>query len=328
MKRRELIVRFAGAAAVSGWAKPGLAASEKRSAHIGFISGGDPTGAQNFISAFRDGLAESGFIEPRTLTIDPLYADYALDRIPAMLEELERRHVDIIVTHAAATLAVVKGRRSLPVVYEFSADPVTSGIAESLARPLFNATGITLMRSELNAKRLELLHEILPGIRRVAVVFNPLHPGHQLERNEIDADARSFGMDISYFPTPNLAELHQALEVIASDPPQALLALSDGFVIENRKVIIETSMRLHIPVVSGWAVMARSGALFSYGPRLTESYRRVAYFVQRILAGAKPADLPIEQPTILELVVNQSSATALGIPITTMLLARADEIVD
>jgi ABC-type uncharacterized transport system substrate-binding protein len=158
----------------------------------------------------RDGQSVQGYAEPSTLKIEQLFANYDLARIPALLQQLERQCVDVIVTHAAATYAVVKGRRTIPVVYEFSADPITLGIAKDLAHPLDNATGITLMSVEMNGKRLELLHEIAAQIRRVAVLAN--------------------------------------------------------------------AMSRQLPVVSGWAVMAESGALFTYGPRLVESYRRVAYY--------------------------------------------------
>jgi putative ABC transport system substrate-binding protein len=244
------------------------------------------------------------------------------------VSELERRRVEIIVTHAAATPIVVKGEHTIPVVYEFSADPVATGIAEDLAHPLFNATGITLMRAELNGKRLELLHEIAPELHRIAVIANPLHAGEESEQADLEAEAEQLGIHISFFATSNRAALDSALDAIGAEPPQALVALSEGFVVENRDTIINFAMSRRIPVVSGWAVMTKSGALFTYGPRLIESYRRTAYFVARILRGAKPAELPIEQPTVLDLVINLRTAKALGLAIPQSLLARADEVIE
>jgi putative ABC transport system substrate-binding protein len=297
MRRREFITLFGGAAAA--WP---LAARGAGPAHIGFISSLSPAAAADFVDALRGELAAHGYSEPGTLKIVLLFADYVLERIPALIEELEQRRVDVIVTHAAATMSVVKGHRTIPAVYEFSADPVALGIATDLAHPLFNATGVTLMMAELNSKRLEVLREIAPNIRRIAVIANPQHPGSEFERKDSEAKARQLGMEISFFPTPNREE--------------------------NRKHIIDFAMSRSVPVISGWAIMADSGALCTHGPRLVESYRRVAYFVDRILKGAKPDELPIEQPTVLEFVVNLNSAKALGITIPPVVLARADRVIE
>ena len=322
--RREVMLFLGGAIA----ALRTTAAEGTEPAHIGFISGGDERGATSFVAALRDGLAVDGYREPDTLNLDLLYADYELDRIPALVAEHERRHVKLIVTHAAATPIIVKGKRTVPVVYEFSADPVATGIATDLAHPLFNATGITLMKAELNGKRLEFLHEIAPEIHRVAVIANPLHAGEELERADLSAKAELLGIRIDFFATPNRAELDRALDAIKADPPQAIVAFSEGFVVENREPIINFAMSQRLPVVSGWAVMAKSGALLTYGPRLVESNRRSAYFAARILQGVKPEELPIEQPTVLEFVLNLRNAKTLGLDIPLTLLARADEIIE
>ncbi len=329
MKRRQILALLGGAAAMaSSSAMRTAAAQGARPAHIGFISGGDERGARDFVAALRDGLAAEGYREPDTLSLDLLYADYALERIPALVAELERRRVELIVTHAAATPIVVKGERTVPVVYEFSADPVATGIAADLAHPLFNATGITLMKAELNGKRLELLHEIAADVHRVAVIANPLHAGEERERADLEATAEQLGIHIAFFATPNRAELDRALVAIGADPPQAIVAFSEGFVVENRDTIINFAMSRRLPVVSGWAVMTKSGALFTYGPRLVESYRRAANFAGRILKGAKPAELPVEQPTRFELVINMKTAKALGLAVPPSLLLRADEVIE
>lgn len=234
----------------------------------------------------------------------------------------------MIVTHASATPIVVKGVRTMPVVYEFSADPALTGIAADLAHPLLNSTGVTLLRAELNGKRLEILHEIQPKIRRVAVIANPLHAGEILERADLETKARQLGIELTFFSTPNKDALARALIAIAADLPQAIVAFSDAFVVENRRRIIEFVTDHGIPVISGWAIMAHSGALVTYGPRLVDAYSRTAYFVDRILRGAKPTDLPIEQPTVLELVVNVKAAKAVGLDVPPALLARADEVIE
>ena len=321
--RRHLLALAGGAAVALR-----TAVADAKAAHIGFISGGDEQGAAPFLAALRDGLAAEGYREPDTLQLDPLYADYSLDRVPALVGELERRGVAIIVTHAAATPIVVTEQHTVPVVYEFSADPVATGIATDLAHPLLNATGVSLMRAELNGKRLDFLHEIVPDLRRVAVIANPLHPGEERERSELAGPAEGLGIHTSFFPTPNVAELHRALDAIGANPPQALLAFSDGFIVENRGIILDFAMSRRVPVASGWAVMAESGALLTYGPRLVESYRRSSYFVARILNGAKAEELPIEQPTVIELVINLQSAKKLDLNIPPALLARADQVIE
>jgi putative tryptophan/tyrosine transport system substrate-binding protein len=324
MRRRDLLPVLGGtmialrASAVEG-AEP---------VRVGFVSGGDEKGAADFVAALRDGLADEGYREPGTLSLERQYANYSLERIPELVAELERRRVALIVTHAAATPIVVKGYRTIPVVYEFSADPVATGIAEDLAHPLFNATGITLMKAELNSKRLEFLHEIAPEIHRVAVITNPLHAGEERERADLGAQAEQLGIRLAFFSTPNRAELDRALDAIKTDRPQAVIAFSEGFVVENRYTIINFAMTQRLPVISGWAVMAKSGALLTYGPRLVESYRRTAYFVGRILKGTKPAELPIEQPTKFEFVINLKTAKALGLTIPPLVLARADEVIE
>jgi putative ABC transport system substrate-binding protein len=189
-------------------------------------------------------------------------------------------------------------------------------------------TGVTLMAVEFNGKRLELLQEIVPELRRVAIVGNPEHPGSHLERAFSEETARRLGLTIEYLPTRTHDELTSVLSAISAHPPQAISLLADGFAIQNRQIIIDFAMRHRAPVISGWPIFARSGAVCTYGPRLTESYRRLAYYIDRILKGAKPADLPIERPTKFEFVINLKTAKALGLTIPQSLLVRADEVIE
>ena len=319
MRRRDLVATLGVAVAVPRFA---LAA---RRARIGFISGGDEKGAETFVAAMRDGLGALGYAEPETIAFDQLYADYEMSKVPSLVAELQSRSVDLIVTHAAATPIIVQDKeRSTSVVYEFSADPIAIGIAH----PLFNATGITLMRAELNSKRLELLHELVPVVGRVAVIANPLHGGEANERADLAASAQKLGIKLEFFKTPNRPELDRALAAISANPPDAIVAFSEGFVVENRDLIIGLANSRKLPLVSGWAIMAKSGALLTYGPRLVESYRRTAYFIDRILKGAKPEELPIERPTVIELVLNLKTARTLGLQIPQTLMALADDAID
>ena len=216
----------------------------------------------------------------------------------------------------------------VPIVYVTSGDPVVAGFAESLAKPRGNMTGLTFMAADLNGKRLELLREIIPDLRRVAIVANPEHPGEHLERSYSEETGRRLGIATEYFATRSSDELTGAFNAMAGKPPQAISLFADGFAIQNRQRIIDFGMGHRAPVISGWPVFAQSGAICTYGPHLVESYRRLAHFADRVLKGAKTTELPIEQPTKFQLVVNLKTAKALGITVPPLLLARADEVIE
>jgi ABC-type uncharacterized transport system substrate-binding protein len=210
----------------------------------------------------------------------------------------------------------------------FSGDPVSAGFAESLAKPRGNMTGLTFMAAEFNSKRLELLREFIPGLRRVAVIANPEHPGEEIERRDFEDAGQRLGLTTDYFATRNRCELDVAFARISAMPVQAISVFADGFAIQNRQKIIEFAMGRHVPVISGWAIFAQSGALCTYGPRLTDSYRRLAYYVDRVLKGADPATLPIERPTKFELIVNAKTAKPLNIAIPQSILLRTDQVIE
>lgn len=308
---------------------PAIAAAQSpaRVFRVGWIVATSAAASAPLLDPLRKGLADLGYVEGRNLAIEARYADDAPDRIPALAQELLRIPVDVVVTQGSATWSIVKTVTSVPVVYVFSADPVEAGFVSSLARPSGNATGLTLMSVELNGKRLELLREFLPALRRSTIVANPDHRGEHLEREDSEKTARGLGISIQYLPVHNDAEVDTALLSIATSNSEAIVVFPDPVTIRNRQRIIEVGMARHVPVVGAWAMFAQSGALFSYGPRLTESYRRAAYYVDRILKGTKPADLPIERPTAFELVVNLKSAKTLGITVPRSLLLRADDAI-
>jgi ABC-type uncharacterized transport system substrate-binding protein len=299
-----------------------------RVARVGWLTAQQASSLTPFLDALRVGLADYGYEEGRNVMIEYRYGDDAFERVPRLADELVRLPVDLIVAQGAALFEISKLNLPVPIVYVISADPVSAGFANSLARPRGNMTGLTLMAIEFNGKRLELLQEILPKLRRVAIVGNPEHPGAHLERAFSEETGRRLSLTIGYLPTRNLDELSAAFGVMAADPPQAISVLADGFAIQNRQRIIDFAMKHRVPVISGWPVFAQSGALCTYGPLLTESYRRLAYYVDRILKGAKPADLPIEQPTKFELVINSRTAKALGLTIPPSVLVRADRVME
>ena len=295
---------------------------------LGWLTTAPAAEVNPFLEALRAGLAAQGYSEGRNLTITARYADGDVGRVLLLAEELTRLPVDLIATQGTATRLLVNVSATVPVVYVFSADPVLGGIADSLARPGRNMTGITLMSAELNGKRLELLREIMPQISRVAILASPHHAGEELERSNSVEMAQRLGITIQYFPTRSPAELHGAYASIAADPPQAIVVFPDPITFANRQQIIDFASTQRVPVVSGWADFAEAGALCTYGPRLTESYRRLAYYVDRILKGEKPAELPIERPTVFEFVINLKTAKALGIEVQPALVARADRVIE
>ena len=213
--------------------------------------------------------------------------------MPALAAELVERKVDLILAQGAAVAVAAELNLPVPLVYVFSGDPVSAGFADSLARPRGDMTGLTFMAAEFNGKRLELLRDTIPNLRRVAIVANPAHPGEHLERNYTEEYGRQLGLSTDYFATRTRDELDSALAAMAQNPPQAISLFADGFAIQYRQSIIDFGLSHRVPVVSGWAVFARSGALFTYGPHLSSSYQRLAYYVDRIVEGARPADLPI-----------------------------------
>ena len=293
---------------------------------VGWVTAQTPASLAPYIDAFRAGLSERGYNEGRNLTIEYRYGDGIDGRVPELTQELARLPVDLIV--AQGTAAYELPSLDLPVIYVISADPVSSGFAESLANPRGNRSGLTLMAVELNGKRLDLLKDVIPDLHRVAVIGNPEHPGAHLERGFSEETGRQLGLTIEYVPTETPAKLTAALEEMAGNPPQAISILADGFAIQNRQTIIDFAMSKRVPAISGWPIFAQSGALFTYGPKIAESYRRLAYYVDRVLKGAKPANLPIEQPTMFEFTINMRTAKALNLTIPPSFLASADYVIE
>jgi putative tryptophan/tyrosine transport system substrate-binding protein len=236
MQRRDFITLFGGAAAT--WPLV-VHAQQPKISRLGWLTTAPAANVNPFLEALRAGLAAQGHIESRNLTVIERYADGDIGRVPALAEELAATPVDLIATQGTATRLLLKVSTTVPVVYVFSADPVLGGIADSLARPGRNMTGITLLSAELNGKRLEMLREIMPQIGRVAIVASPTHAGEELERSNSIEMAQKLGMTIQYFPTPNLSALRGAYASMAADPPQAIVVFPDPVTFANREQIID-----------------------------------------------------------------------------------------
>ena len=325
MKRR-MILASSLASTMLSWTA--AAQSPGRLARIGWLTAQRSESLAYYLSALREGLGDYGYELGRNLVIEYRYGNDSIERVSELAAELVRLPVDLIVVQGAAVTVVSKLGLPVPIVYTLSGDPVSTGLADSLARPRGNMTGMTFMAAELNSKRLELLRDIVPDLRRVALVANPQHAGEHLERANAQEAAQRLGLELDYFPVRSKDELASAMGAIIARPPQAVSLFADGFAIQHRQTIIDAAMSCRAPVISGWSVFARSGAICTYGPRLEASYRRLAYFIDRVLNGTKPSDLPIEQPTLFELVINLRTAKALGITIPPSILARADEVIE
>jgi putative ABC transport system substrate-binding protein len=324
MKRREAVAFGALLSARMGSTR---AQAVARPVRLGWLTAQNAPSLAPYVEAVRRSLADLGYVKGRNLSLEFRYADGAPNLVPALAAELERLPVDLIMAQGAAVPVIRDLGLKLPVVYVFSGDPVAAGLARTLSQPLGNMTGLTFMAAELNAKRLELLREVMPKLRDVAVVANPEHPGAQLERADSEAAASRLGLRLKFYPTPTREALATALSAIGNSPAEAISLFADGFAIENRQRIIDFAAQRRVPVISGWPVFARSGALFTYGPRLIDSYRRLAYFADRVLKGTRPADLPIERPTTFEFVLNRQTAESLGISLPASVLLRADEVI-
>ncbi len=325
INRRAFLVSSAVSAIAAGL---GRAYAVAKVVRIGWLTAQRAASLTPFLEAFRGGLAELGYRENDNLEIDYRYGDDNLLRVAPLAAELVRKPVDLLVVQGAAVPLVYELKLSIPAVYVFSGDPVVAGFADSLAHPRGNMTGLTFMAAELNAKRLEILRDTIPGLQRVAIIANPEHPGSQIERTYAEETARKLGLATEFFGTATGEQLASAFAAMDPRPPQAISLFADGFAIQNRQRIIDYGMKHRAPVISGWEIFAKSGALCSYGPNLSESYRRLAYYVDRVHKGTPPSELPIERPTKFQTVVNLKTARALGLTLPNSILASADELIE
>ena len=279
--------------------------------------------------AFRQGLREHGYVEGENIAIEYRYAEGKAERLPVLAAELVRLKVDAIVTESnVAALAAKRATGTIPIVMAIAGDPVKAGVVHSLARPEGNVTGLTLIHPELSGKRLQLLKEVVPGTALVAVVWNPADPAAVDFLRETEAAARSLRLRLHATEARTPAELDAALLAVRAARPGAFFTLGGGLFYDNLTRIVEFATRNNLPGVFPTRAFAEAGGLMSYGPDPAASSRRAAAFVEKLLKGARPADLPIERPTTFELVINLKTARALGLTIPASVLARADHVVE
>jgi putative ABC transport system substrate-binding protein len=293
--------------------------------HIGFLR---PDAPDFLLDAFREGLRDLGYIEGKNIVIEPRWASGHYDEVPALADELVRMNVDIIVTSATpGAMAAKRATNTIPIVIASSADPVASGIVASLAHPGGNITGLTLMNDELAIKRLEILKETVPRISRVAVLWSTSNPTYARMIEKIKAAAPLIKFQVEVVKVASPEGLDQALSEVKKSHVDSIFVFEDPVFRANSARIVKFAARNRLSAVYGGSEFVHDGGLMSYGPSHADMFRRAAGYVDRILRGAKPGDLPIEQPTKFELVVNLKTAKALGITIPQSILLRADEVI-
>jgi ABC-type uncharacterized transport system substrate-binding protein len=322
MKRREFITLVGGTAA---WPLAVHAQQPSKVPTVGFLSPNSQAAAKAWTAAFVQRLLDLGWIESRTVQIEYRWEDGQVERTSEFVNELVRLKVDIIVTHGVPNIVgAIKATSTIPIVFPLATDPVGSGFVVSLARPGGNVTGLSIQSRDLAGKRLELLSEILPSLHRLALMGDP---AATLEMKEVQALAASINLDLTTVSIHRAEEIAPAIEKLQGRA-DALYVCATPFINTNRFDISSAAVAAGLPTMYGFREAVDTGALMSYGPNFPDLFRRAADFVDKILRGAKPGDIPVEQPTKFDLVINLKTAKALGLKIPPTLLARADEVIE
>jgi len=327
MQRRAFITLLGGA--TLAWPLIANAQPPERMRRIGLLQGlaASDQDWQRRLSAFRQGLAQLGWVEGRNIILDVRYADGNTQRLPALAADLVAAQAEMIVTNAAQPIEAARNVTStIPIVMASVGDALGAGYVASLASPGGNVTGLTLIATEQSAKRLELMKDISPGLMRIAVIWNENASGHRFQMKEMEPASRVLGLELKSVPIQKAGDIDAALRSVMQT--QAVVTMDDPVIQSNRGRIVDWGMRERIPVMGEFRPMAAAGALMTYGPNQVDLWRRSAAYVDKILKGAKPADLPVEQPTKFELVINLKTAKALGIAVPPTLIARADEVIE
>ncbi len=296
---------------------------------VGFLGTGLADASADRVRAFRKGLGEAGYVEGRNVTVEYHWLEGQFDRLPALAADLVRRRVAVIAATGVAAFAAKAATTTIPIVFAFGEDPVKHGLVASLARPGGNATGINFFNAEVVAKRLGLLHELVPKAVRVAVLVNPTNAaGAETTSRDVQEAARAIGLQIQILGASTSREIDAAFAAIARERPDALFVASDGFFASRRVQFASLATRDHVPTVYADREIVVAGGLMSYGTDLADRYRQVGVYAGTILKGAKPADLPVVQSTKFEFAINLPTARALGIDVPPGLLALADEVIE
>jgi putative tryptophan/tyrosine transport system substrate-binding protein len=325
MKRREFITLIGGAAV--GWP---LAARAQQPAMpvIGFLNSESPELYEQFVRAFHQGLNEAGFVESRNIVVEYCWAVGKYERLPALADELVRRKVAVIVANPPSVLPAKTATATIPIVFTTSLDPVAAGIVGSLSRPGGNLTGITSLNVEMEPKRLELLHELVPAATIIAALVNPAGPNAETQSASLQAASRALGLQLHVLHASNEAELDRAFESVAQRGAGALLICADPLFVSRSAKLAALAARHAVPAIWQGSEFVAAGGLASYGTSIAYIYRQLGILTGRILKGEKPAELPVQQVTKIELVINLKTAKTLGITIPLPLSGRADKLIE
>ena len=326
MRRRQFITLVGGAAA---WPLAARAQQPAKIPRVGLLSTFSPSETRPWHQALRQGLRDLGWVEGENISIEYRYAEGRLDRLPAIATDLVRLKVDLIFTDTTSpALAAKNATRSIPIVVASASDFVEAGLAQSLARPGGNITGLDQIAPELGGKRLELLKEIVPKLSSVVVLWNPQNKTSTRNWNELQDPASQLGLTLHSLEVRHADELDKAFEVATRARADALAILPEPVFVANLKRIADFAAKNHLPSIFHLREFADAGGLITYGPDRSDLFRRAAAYIDKILKGTKPADLPIQRPTKFELVINLKTANALGLTMPPTLLARADEVIE
>jgi putative ABC transport system substrate-binding protein len=328
MRRRDFIALLGGAAA---WPLAARAQQPRRPV-IGYLTAGSGQLGQGLVetatASFHKGLSETGYVEGRNVAIEYRFAENHNDRLPALAADLVRRQVEVIYAGGPAAAAAKAATTTIPIVFTIGGDPVADGLVASLSRPGGNLTGVTTLGTELGPKRLELMHELVPGATVIAALLNPNNAAAETQSKDTQAAARALGLQVRILHASAERDFDPAFASLARLGAEALYIAGDGFFNAQSKLLGALAVRYAVPAIHQTREFAAAGGLASYGGDFEEQARLVGVYVGRILKGEKPADLPVQQATKVELIINLKTAKALGITIPLILLGRADEVIE
>jgi putative ABC transport system substrate-binding protein len=324
MRRREFITLLGGAAA---WPQAARA-QESTTPAVGFLNSASADGYASMAAAFRRGLKEAGYADGQNVTIEYRWADNQYERLPALATELVTRRVNVIFANSPSIPAALAATKAIPIIFNSGDDPVRLGFVASLNRPGGNATGVAIFSSELAAKRLELLRELIPGSKTIAVLINVDFGPSGRFRTDVEAAARALGLTTPFLQASNPSAIETAFDSLSQIRPDALLVGPGPFLDSHRDLLIARAAKAAIPAGYETRASAVAGGLVSYGADVGDAYRQAGVYAGRVLKGEKPADLPVVQATKLELVINLKTAKALGLDLPAKILAVADEVIE
>jgi putative tryptophan/tyrosine transport system substrate-binding protein len=327
MRRRDFMVLFA--LGTTMWPLQAHAQQSRKMPHIGILLPGTPPSFSLRTKAFLDGLKELGYVDGRTIAIEWKWGNDQLDTLSGLAADLVRSDVDVIVTGGTSAAKALKAAtRTIPIVMAIVGDPVAAGLVDSLARPGGNATGFSIVAPELGTKRLELLKEIVPNLSTIAVLSNTKNPQSKIEMKEMQIAAQATGIQLHPAEISTEGGLEDAFAAMNKASAQAVIVLTDPILFSQRKRTVDLANKYKLPAVYFFQGFVEDGGLMSYGPSDADLFRRAAGYVDRILKGTKPGELPVEQPTKFDLYINLKTAKALGLTIPATLLATADEVIE